>query len=163
MATSSTEVTVSADRPSTTFTVSSTAFVTGGHIPKLYGCKGEGLNPDLFFEGLPEKTKTIALIAEDPDAPSGTFIHWVVWNIPPNQSISGRSIPGVSGVNSKGTSGYIPPCPPDKQHRYFFRAYALDCSLDIPETSGKKELEAALRDHVLATAELMGLYKKSGQ
>jgi Raf kinase inhibitor-like YbhB/YbcL family protein len=145
------------------FSISSTAFAPGGHIPKRYGCEGQGVNPDLAFSGFPQTTKTIALITEDPDAPSGVFDHWVLWNILPNEVISEGSVPGTSGMNSKKQNGYTPPCPPDKQHRYFFRAYALDTKIDIPDTSGKKELQAAMAGHVLATAELMGLYKKEGQ
>lgn len=99
---------------------------------------------------------------EDPDAPDGTFDHWLVWNIPPNEPVAENSVPGISGRNSFGNTGYGGPCPPSGQHRYFFRVYALDGDLDLLTGADKKALHAAMEGHVLASGELMGYYKKSG-
>ncbi len=140
----------------------SNAFSQGGHIPKKYTCEGEDINPPLKVSGFPEETKTLAIIVEDPDAPSGTFDHWLVWNIPPNEPIAENYIPGISGCNSFGKTGYGGPCPPSGSHRYFFKVYALDSNLDLLAGSDKKALQEAMQNHVLASGELMAHYKKSG-
>jgi Raf kinase inhibitor-like YbhB/YbcL family protein len=140
--------------------VRSLVFSQGGHIPPKYTCEGENVNPPLEIGGLPQKTKSLALLVEDPDAPSGLFEHWLVWNIPPNEAISENTVPGVSGRNSFGNTGYGGPCPPSGSHRYFFRVYALDTNLDIPAGSDKKTLEGAMKDHILASGELMAHYQK---
>src|SRR4051812_38643915 len=98
--------------------VRSVAFSQGGHIPKKYSCEGEDINPPLEIEGFPRETKTLAIIVEDPDAPSGLFTHWLAWNIPPNEPIAESSVPGISGRNSFGKTGYGGPCPPSGSHRY---------------------------------------------
>jgi Raf kinase inhibitor-like YbhB/YbcL family protein len=141
--------------------VISLAFSQGGHIPKKYSCEGEDVNPPLEISNLPEKTKTLAIIVEDPDAPNGIFDHWIVWNIPPNEPITENSVPGVNGANSFGTEGYRGPCPPSGSHRYFFKVYALDSQLDLPAGSNKKALQQAMQGHVLSFGELMAHYKKS--
>ena len=138
----------------------STAFSHNGHIPPLYTCEGKNINPPLIVENIPDGTKTLALIVEDPDAPRGTFDHWVVWNISPNEAIAENSNAGISGTNGFGKTGYSGPCPPSGQHRYFFRVFALDDELDLPAGSTKEQLLDAMKGHVLATAELMGLYQK---
>jgi Raf kinase inhibitor-like YbhB/YbcL family protein len=97
---------------------------------------------------------------EDPDAPSGVFDHWIVWNIPPADTILENSNPGISGTTSFGSIGYGGPCPPSGQHRYFIKVFALDDSLDLPAGSGKQELLEAMEGHILAAGELMGLYEK---
>jgi Raf kinase inhibitor-like YbhB/YbcL family protein len=141
-------------------TVRSTAFSHNGHIPPLYTCEGKNINPQLEIKNIPGDTRTIALIMEDPDAPSGVFDHWIVWNIPPADTILENSNPGISGTTSFGSIGYGGPCPPSGQHRYFIKVFALDDSLDLPAGSGKQELLAAMEGHILAAGELMGLYEK---
>jgi Raf kinase inhibitor-like YbhB/YbcL family protein len=144
-------------------TVRSVAFSAGGHIPVKYSCEGEDINPPLEITGFPEGTKTLAIIVEDPDAPRGTFDHWLVWNIPPNEPIDENSVPGISGRNGFGKTGYGGPCPPSGSHRYFFRVYALDTKLDLPAGSDKKALQNAMKDHILASGELMAHYQKKGR
>jgi len=140
--------------------VRSVAFSHGGHIPSKYTCEGENVNPPLEFTNIPENTKSLALIVEDPDAPRGVYDHWVVWNIPPNEAIAENSNPGIIGKNSFGNTNYGGPCPPSGSHRYFFKVYALDSRLEIKAGSDKKTLEDAMKDHVISSAELMGHYQK---
>jgi Raf kinase inhibitor-like YbhB/YbcL family protein len=140
--------------------VRSVAFSNGGHIPPKYTCEGENVNPPLEISGIPGKAKSLALLVEDPDAPSGLFEHWLVWNIPPNEAISEDTLPGISGKNSFGNTGYGGPCPPSGSHRYFFKVYALDSDLEIPAGSDKQTLQKAMKDHILASGELMGHYQK---
>ena len=146
----------------TGLSVNSIAFSHGGHIPKKYSCEGENINHPLEIKRFPKETKTLAIILEDPDAPRGIFDHWLVWNIPPNEPISENYIAGISGRNSFGNTGYGGPCPPSGSHRYYFKAYALDTSLDLPEGSDKKELQDAMQGHIIASGELMAHYKKGG-
>ncbi len=141
--------------------VRSVAFSHGGHIPPKYTCEGENINPPLDISGFPENTKSLAVVVEDPDAPRGVYDHWVVWNVPPNEAIAENSRPGVSGRNSFGNTGYGGPCPPSGSHRYFFKVYALDRNVDIQAGSDKKTLEEAMKDHVLASGELMAHYQKN--
>lgn len=143
-------------------TVQSTAFSHGGHIPKKYSCEGDDINPPLEISGYPRETKTLALIVDDPDAPRGIFDHWIAWNIEPNEAIAENANVGTSGRNDFGKIGYGGPCPPSGSHRYYFKVYALDTSLQLPSESGKKELEQAMQGHILASGELMGHYKKGG-
>lgn len=140
--------------------VRSIAFSEGGHIPPKYTCEGENVNPPLEISGIPEKTKTLALVVEDPDAPRGVYDHWVVWNIPPNETINENSVPGTIGRNSFGNTGYGGPCPPSGSHRYYFKVYALDDKINIPAGSDKQTLKDAMKNHVLASAELMAHYQK---
>jgi len=140
--------------------VRSVAFSQGGHIPPKYTCEGENVNPPLEIEGVPEKTKTLALVVEDPDAPRGVYDHWLVWNIPPNEAIAENTVPGISGKNSFGNTDYGGPCPPSGSHRYYFKVYALDEELNIPAGSDKQTLQDAMKDHILASGELMALYQK---
>jgi len=140
--------------------VLSAAFNHGGQIPKKYTCEGEDVNPPLEISNLPTGTKTVALIVEDPDAPHGTFDHWIAWNIPPNKTIAENSLPGMNGTNGFGKTGYGGPCPPSGSHRYFFKVYALDTKLDLPAASDKKALQQAMKGHILAKGEMMAHYKK---
>jgi Raf kinase inhibitor-like YbhB/YbcL family protein len=140
--------------------VKSVAFSNHGHIPPKYTCEGEDINPPLEIENFPKETRTLALILEDPDAPRGIFDHWLVWNIPPNEPIAEKSIPGISGRNSFGKIGYGGPCPPSGAHRYFFKIFALDTSLDLPEGANKTALLEAMNGHVIASGEIMAHYKK---
>jgi len=138
----------------------STVFSQNGHIPPAYTCEGKNVNPPLKVKNIPNGTKTLALILEDPDAPRGVFDHWIVWNISPNEAIAEASNPGVSGTNSFGKTGYGGPCPPSGVHRYFFRVFALNSELDLMAGSTKQELLDAIKGHVLSAAELMGHYQK---
>lgn len=142
------------------FSISSPAFEPGGLIPATYTCDGEGINPPLRFTGIPEGTRSLVLIVDDPDAPGGTYDHWLVWDIPPAAEIPAGRRPGISGNNSDGKTGYHPPCPPEGEHRYFFYAYALDAELHLHPGAGRSELEGAIQGHILGNAELMGRYTK---
>lgn len=140
--------------------VYSTVFSHNGHIPPEYTCDGKNINPPIGVDNIPEGTKTLALIMEDPDAPRQTFDHWLVWNIPPTEAITEESVPGISGTNSFGNTGYGGPCPPSGAHRYFFRVYALSKKLDLNAGASKEELQERMQDHILAQGELMGYYQK---
>ena len=145
--------------------VSSPAFAANGAIPSQYGCDGAGISPPLVFGGVPAAAKSVALIVEDPDAPSGAFTHWVVWNIAPTtRSISeGRPPDGaVAGTNGFGKSGWGGPCPPSGMHHYVFNLYALDASLNLPPSATSAEVKAAMRGHVVAQSQLVGTYSRSG-
>ena len=141
--------------------VKSAAFEQGKLIPKKYTCDGQDMNPPLTIEGIPEGAKTLVLAIDDPDAPSGTFDHWIVWNIPASTNkIAENSVPGKEGVNSARQQGYMGPCPPSGTHRYFFKVYVLDVELSLGVGSKKKDAEKAMQGHVLAKGELMGLYRR---
>ena len=145
--------------------LSSDAFEHGGTLPLKYTCDGDNVSPPLRFYGVPAETKSLALIMEDPDAPAGLWIHWVVWNIDPNtKDISENTVP-LGAIVGKGTGQnshgmYEGPCPPDHEHRYFFIAYALDAPLKLPHNAVADELRAAMNSHVIAEAKLMGLYAR---
>jgi Raf kinase inhibitor-like YbhB/YbcL family protein len=136
------------------------AFSHKGHIPARYTCEGENINPAMEFENIPDSAQTLALIMEDPDAPDGTFDHWLLWNISPNEVIAEGSVPGVSGTNSFGKTGYGGPCLQSGVHRYFFKLFALDTRLDLPAGADKQALLAAMEGHIVGSSELMGLYQK---
>ncbi len=141
--------------------ITSPAFTHNSSIPREFTCQGDDVNPPLVIEGVPAGTKSLALIMDDPDAPMGTWVHWVVYNIPADTTIIEKnSVPGVQLVNSFGRESYGGPCPPSGTHRYFFKVYALDITLKLDKNSKKKDLEKAMEGHILAKAELMGLYKK---
>ena len=144
--------------------ISSSIFFNDQLIPSKYTCDGESINPPLNFFGVPEETKSLVLIMDDPDAPAGVWAHWLVWNIPPeiNEIIEGFTPKGANeGVTSSGKTGYEGPCPPFGAHRYFFKLYALDTKLDlISEKITKNVLEQAMENHILARAELVGRYKR---
>jgi Raf kinase inhibitor-like YbhB/YbcL family protein len=141
--------------------VKSPAFEQGKLIPKKYTCDGQDINPPLTIEGIPKETKTLVLALDDPDAPSGTFDHWIVWNIPASTNkIAENSVPGKEGFNSAGQTGYMGPCPPSGTHRYFFKVYALDTELALGIGAKKKDAEKAMQGHVLAKGELMGIYRR---
>jgi Raf kinase inhibitor-like YbhB/YbcL family protein len=146
-----------------TLTINSKAFNTDGDIPKKYSCEGENVNPPFDITGIPEETRSLAVIMEDPDAPGGTFIHWLCWNISPNKPIAENSNPGINGENGKGHTGYTGPCPPTGSHRYYFKIYALDARLDIKAGSHKEALLQAMEGHILAAGEIMGHYQKGGE
>ena len=140
----------------------SSGFPEDEYIPKKYSCEGDNISPPLTFNGMPRGTKSLALIMEDPDAPSGTFDHWIVWNIPPEtEELPEDADLPLLGVNSKKETAYMGPCPPPgKPHRYFFKLYALDKMLDLKAGSNKSALQKAMDGHILEEAELIGLYKR---
>jgi Raf kinase inhibitor-like YbhB/YbcL family protein len=140
--------------------IDSPAFKNEEPIPSQYTCEGANINPPLTIGDIPDETKSLALIMEDPDAPNGTFDHWLVWNIPVTNRIEEKSDPGIPGTNDFGKTGYGGPCPPTGTHRYFFRVYALDVELDLEAGADKKQLLEAIDDHVLAMGELMAKYEK---
>ena len=141
--------------------LTSPAFKDNEFIPEIYTCQGADVNPPLVIEGSPAGAKTFVLIVDDPDAPMGTWVHWVVFDIPPMEKIDENSAPGKQGSNDFGRTKYGGPCPPSGTHRYFFKLFALDTSLELPSSTGKEELEQAMAGHILAKAELIGLYTKS--
>lgn len=143
--------------------IESSAFGNNQSIPSKYTCDGENISPPLKISGVPEGTKSLVLISDDPDAPMGTWVHWTVWNIDPQtQEIAENSLPpgAVEGETSFGKPGYGGPCPPSGTHRYFFKLYALDTSLDFDSSAKVKDIEQAMQGHVLDSAELVGLYKR---
>ena len=141
--------------------LTSPEFENNGFIPKKFTCQGDNVNPALVIEDIPEGTKSLAIIVDDPDAPVGTWVHWVVYNVPVISEIQEGVTPGEECITDFGTKGYGGPCPPSGTHRYFFKVYALDVkSLDLPEKARKKDLEQAMQGHTLSYSEIIGLYKK---
>jgi len=141
--------------------LTSSAFEHNGKIPSEYTCDGEGMSPELDIDDVPSDAKSLVLINDDPDAPGGTWDHWIVFNIPTTAKINkGQEPEGVGGKNSWGKIGYGGPCPPDREHRYFFKLYALDTLLELHEGSGKVDIEKAMEGHILERAELIGLYER---
>ena len=167
----------------TTMILTSSAFEHNGMIPKKFTCDGSteltagggNINPELLIQNVPAEAKSLALILDDPDAPGGTFTHWTVWNIAASREASlapegrdpfvvikeGSKPPGsVEGKTDFGRVGYGGPCPPSGTHRYFFKLYALDTLLNLPQGAPRRELEAAMEQHILAHTELMGTYER---
>ncbi len=141
--------------------VSSSAFSSGGMIPSQFTCKGANQNPPLQFQGIPRNAKSLALIVDDPDAPGGTFTHWLVWNIEPaTHQIAAGSAPtgAVQGENDFGKPGYGGPCPPSGVHRYVFHLLALDRKLDLKAGAKRSALDRAIAGHVIGKGELMGRF-----
>lgn len=146
----------------------STAFQPGQPIPAKYTCQGEDVSPALAWSDVPQRTKSLALIADDPDAPAGAWVHWVLFNLPATAQSLPEGVPkqdraagAVQGRNDFGKTGYGGPCPPPgKPHRYFFKLYALDSPLDLKAGATKKDVERAMQGHVAGQAELMGTYKR---
>lgn len=142
--------------------IESPAFEQHQAIPQKYTCEGENLSPPLKFSGLPKEAVSLVLIMDDPDAPMGTFDHWIAWNIPP-QTVNlgeGSSLPN-QGKNGFGNQSYGGPCPPKgNPHRYFFKLYALDTKLNLPAGSSKGAVESAMKGHILEEASLVGTYQR---
>lgn len=146
----------------------SSAFTAGGMIPKKHTCDGPDVSPPLSWSDVPAGAKSLALIADDPDAPMGTWVHWVAWNIPTNARGLEEGVPKKDSLPNgmkQGTTdfrsiGYGGPCPPSGTHRYFFKLYALDTSLNLPPSTTKKDLEKAMQGHLLQQVELMGKYAR---
>lgn len=162
-----------------TITLTSTAFQDGGMIPQTFTCDGSDRSPPLEWRGVPEKARSLVLICDDPDAPMGTWSHWVVFNlaptvkslkvgVPPDELIA-RDAPKTDddrmpkarqGTNDFGKLGYGGPCPPSGTHRYFFRLYALDIDLELGSSAKRGEVLEAIKGHILAEGRLMGKYKR---
>lgn len=142
--------------------LSSPAFGPNGPIPAKYTCQGENVSPPLSVDGVPDGTKSLALVVDDADAPLGTWTHWIVWNIAPRAAFPEGSAPAgaVEGTTSFGKTGYGGPCPPVGAHRYFFKLYALDSTLSLPPAADARALEAAMEGKTIDTAGLMGIYRK---
>jgi Raf kinase inhibitor-like YbhB/YbcL family protein len=155
--------------PAMTFALHTTVFPPGGDIPAKHTCSGADVSPPLSWSDPPANTQALALIMDDPDAPSGTFTHWVLYNLGAKEKELREGVPkteqlpggALQGRNGFGKIGYGGPCPPPgKPHRYFFRLYALDGKVNLKPAAGRNELEAAIKGHVLAEAELMGRFKR---
>jgi Raf kinase inhibitor-like YbhB/YbcL family protein len=143
--------------------ISSPSFQEGGAIPDKFSKNGQNINPALKIEGAPADAKSLLLIADDPDAPVGLFTHWLVWNINPQTTeIAENSVPkgAVQGANDFPGSGYDGPQPPSGTHRYYFKVFALDRMLDLKSGAKRREVDAAMRGHVIGQGELMGRYSK---
>jgi len=149
-------------------TITSSAFTEGGMIPRKYTCDAEDISPDLKWSGVPKETRSLALICDDPDAPAGTWVHWVLYNLPSDVAELAAAIPADAtlkngarhGKNDFRKLGYGGPCPPGGTHRYFFKLYALDTLLNLDSGSTKAQLLAAMKGHILAEGQLMGKYKR---
>ncbi|MDO9128697.1 MAG: YbhB/YbcL family Raf kinase inhibitor-like protein [Anaerolineales bacterium] len=150
------------------FQLTSTAFTQGNLIPAQYTCTGEDISPPLAWDEPPAGTQSLALIMDDPDAPAGTWVHWVIYNTPASAGSLPENVPpdakladgSLQGKNSWGKPGYGGPCPPSGTHRYFFKLYALDAVLTLASGVTKAELLTAMEGHILGYAELMGTYHK---
>jgi len=151
------------------FALSSTAFPNGGEIPRRHTCDGTDLSPALAWQDVPAGTQSLALIADDPDAPAGTWTHWLLWNIPARATLLLEDSAKIElldngarqGINDFQRIGYGGPCPPPgKPHRYYFKLYALDARLDLKPGATKADLELAIKPHLLAEAQWMGTYQR---
>jgi Raf kinase inhibitor-like YbhB/YbcL family protein len=148
--------------------ITSLAFADGEMIPKKYTCDSDNVSPALAWSDAPAGVKSFALIMDDPDAPAGTWVHWVLFNLPaalgslPEAVSPQRTLPagGVQGTSSFRRVGYGGPCPPSGTHRYFFKLYALDGPLSLTSAASANDVQAAMKSHILAEAQLMGRYKR---
>ncbi|HZQ70358.1 MAG TPA: YbhB/YbcL family Raf kinase inhibitor-like protein [Terriglobales bacterium] len=152
-------------------TISSASFPSGGEIPRKFTCEGEDASPQLSWNGAPSTTQAFALIADDPDAPAGTWTHWILYDVPGSATSLGEGLSKAEqlpdgsrqGRNDFRRIGYNGPCPPaGKPHRYFFKLYALDRKLNLKPTASRSEVEKAMQGHVQAQGEYMGTYRRSG-
>ena len=148
--------------------ITSSAFEDGGLIPAKYTCDGADISPSLQWEVVPEGTRSVALICDDPDAPMGTFVHWVIFGLPAEVRELAENIPSdetlpsgaKQGTSDFGRIGYGGPCPPSGTHRYFFKIYALDTEIDLAAGASKRELLGAMEGHILGQGQLIGKYKR---
>lgn len=157
------------DSPSPHLVLTTTAFADGAPIPVAHTCDGDDTSPPLAWTGVPVATRSFAIIVDDPDAPRGTWVHWLIWNLPADAV---ELSPGISvrpelpsgarqGINDSGDVGYGGPCPPPgKLHRYFFRLFALGTTLNLPPGVNRSDLEAAMEGNILGRATLMGTYQR---
>lgn len=141
--------------------VTSSAFQNDELIPAKYTCDGLNISPPLDIQFIPEEAACLALIADDPDAPRGTWVHWVVWNMPVTHHIKEGEIHGTEGLNDFKKNSYGGPCPPSGTHRYFFKIYALNSLLHLPSNTSKLQLEKAMSEYIIAFGEVVGLYKRN--
>ncbi|MDH2907788.1 MAG: YbhB/YbcL family Raf kinase inhibitor-like protein, partial [Candidatus Nitrosotalea sp.] len=143
--------------------VSSSAFRNEGNIPSEFTCDGQDISPPLSIANVPKGAKTLSIIMDDPDAPMGTFTHWIIWNIPSSktQFAKGEKFSFPQGLTSFGMTAYGGPCPPSGTHRYFFKIYALDTELDLSEGSSVMDLQKAMLGHVITESTLMGKYSRN--
>jgi hypothetical protein len=156
------------DKKTDSLTVSSKDFENTGYIPSKYTCDTENVSPRLAWTKGPVNTKTYVLICDDPDAPSKTWVHWVLFNIPSSVLELRENLPtekrilsgAIQGTNDFKTIGYSGPCPPSGTHRYYFKVYALDCDLSLDSKAEKADVESAMKDHILAKGSLMAKYQK---
>lgn len=147
----------------TPMTITSPVFEPGQAIPKKYSCDGDGVNPPLDIKDVPQQAQSLALIVDDPDAPAGTWTHWIMWNInPATASIAENSVPAgaVQGQGSSGQNVFGAPCPPSGTHRYYFKLFALDSKLSLSSFSDVKALEQAMDGHIISNAEVLGTYSR---
>jgi len=148
--------------------LTSTAFKEGQPIPRQYTCDGVNVSPPLEWTGVPKTAKTVAIVADDPDAPAGTWVHWVIYNLPAENVGLVENLPateelkagGFQGTNDFGKIGYGGPCPPSGTHRYFFKVYALDLELPLKAGATKADVEKAMEGHIIAQGQLMGTYSR---
>ena len=148
--------------------LTSKAFGTKGMIPPQFTCDGQDISPPLSWSNPPTNTKSLALICDDPDAPGKTWVHWVVYNLPPSSCSLPEAVPagskiaagGLQGINDFKQLAYGGPCPPGGKHRYFFKIYALDRMLNLQSGAAKAELEVAMKGHIIDRGELMGYYSR---
>ena len=148
--------------------ITSSAFAHGSMIPAKYTCDGADVSPPLAWSGVPATAKSLALICDDPDAPAGTWVHWVLYHVPPSVKDLPEAVPAQDtlangarqGTNDDPKTGYSGPCPPGGVHRYFFKLYALDCDITLAPGATKAQLEKAMTGHIVAKGELMGKYKR---
>src|SRR5262245_46750306 len=164
-----TPVTPDAEKAAMSIQITSDAFTEGKSIPVEYTCDGSDSSPAVKWGSVPANTKSLALICDDPDAPGGTFVHWVIYGIPPGENQLARAVPSSptlgngarQGKNGFGTVGYRGPCPPrGGPHRYFFRIYALDTTLDEPAGAARATIDRAMKGHVIGEGHLMGTYQR---
>ncbi len=137
------------------------SFDNNGTIPFRYTCDGTNVNPPLSIRDIPNGTKSMTLIVDDPNSPSGLWTYWVVYNIPVTKGIEEKSIPGTQAINSLGDVAYDGPCPPSGTDEYFFRVYALDTKLQLSDQATRSDVDNAMQGHVLAYGELTGLYGRT--
>ena len=147
--------------------ITSSAFPPNGAIPSKYTCDAQSVTPPLAFNSVPARTQSLVLIVDDPDVPknlmpSGVFDHWLVWDLPADSKGFAEGA-GKGGINGMGQPGYIGPCPPDREHRYFFKLYALDTRLTGAKIANKADLEGAMKGHIIEQAELIGRYARTGK
>jgi Raf kinase inhibitor-like YbhB/YbcL family protein len=148
----------------TALKIASPAFQNNGFIPSKYTCDGQDISPPLVIEDCPPKTKSLAVICDDPDSMAGIWVHWILWNISPQvKEIKENTVPpgAVEGMNDFKKHTYGGPCPHSGTHRYFFKVYALDKMLDIRPDAQKSDLEKAMKGHILGEGRLVGLYKRA--
>lgn len=149
--------------PAMSIEMNSAAFAEGETIPEKYTCEGADLSPPLAWDGVPAEAQSLVIIADDPDAPAGTWVHWVMFNIPPGTTQLPEDVSsiGIEGMNDFNRSGYGGPCPPPgSAHRYFFKLYALDTTLDLSPEARKEDVVKAMEGHILAQGQLMGTFSR---